>query len=584
MYQRRLDFQNEGPKKGPDFDALCSRFVKLEKLLLSKNLFENQGVNVDMAKSRGQPRDNKSPSCNRPQVHRRKRAREQDGHDLVMEERPILTRTRSSVSFTKKAATIPSLEDDVKAEVNLNSTIGPPHRDFSKISTIPAQTYSQPAIETETKLLARDKMRLFDRYKELTRRFQVLQQKMHNLRQNEVYKVSLNCEKGEATFPMEPGHVDVEPLERFKSRTKALHELGDVPASVKNLRLSAGTRAENLITKSNFQNGGGALHEKVAQARLVQHDHLNHQGLLKEYRQIDDRELRCAGAKTSKSKEVGAQEVNDEDENSRRLRLRRRKSWIDSTTRDGNPKEMEDETKARLRTFSVLYMQAMAKKDKLSLGDTQETRRKRRKSSICMKRRDYLPREKYATRRPDLEALQAMKSMAKKSVAQVQTIGSIPSIPVGFKFTSRAEMVVAGMHSNWRYAIDYISHQERSALQWLPISCRYAELPIAVCVVTCAKSSRPGANADEIIFTQEKRRGANGESEPDRSLVSSLGTLSLRNSITSKNPVRVLKRCTAKLGFANAYIYEGLYQVTGCVDFRSAAGIPMYSFTLHRLG
>lgn len=583
MYQRRLDSQDKGSKNGPDFDALCSRFAKLEKLLLSKNLFENQGVKVDMAKSRERPRDNKNPSCNRSQVHKRKRAREQDGHDLVMAERPILTRTRNSLSIPTKAATIPNLEDDVEAELNLNSANDPPQKDFSKISSIPAHTFSQPAIETETKLVSHDEMRLFDRYKELKRRFQLLQQKMHNLRQNEGFKVSLNCEKGEATFPMEPGHVDVEPVERFKSRTKALHELGNVPASVKNLRLATGTRAENLVTKSDFQNGGGALLEKVGQARLVPHD-LNHRGLLKEYRQIDDRVLRCVGAKTSKSKDVGAQEVIDEDENPRRLRLRRSKSWIDSTTGVGNPKEMEDKTKARLRTFSILYMQAMAKKDKLSHADTLETRRKRRKSSICMKRRDYLPREKYATRRPDLEALQATMSMAKNSVAQVKTIGSIPSIPVGFKFTSRAEMVVAGMHSNWRYAIDYISHQERSALQWLPISFRYAELPIAVCVVTCAKSSHPGANADEIIFTQEKRRGANGESEPDRSLMSSLGTLSLRNSITSKNPVRVLKRCTAKLGFANAYIYEGLYQVTGCVDFRSSAGIPMYSFTLHRLG
>ena len=583
MYQRRLNLQNEGPKNGPDFDALCSRFDKLEKLLLSKNLFENQGVKVDMEKSREQPRDSKNPSGNRSQVHRRKRAREQDGHDLIMEERPTSTRRRNSVSFPTKAATIPNLEDDVKAEAKLNLTNDPPQRDFSKISTIPAHTFSQPAIETKTKLVSRDEMQLFDRYEQLKRRFQVLQQKMHNLRQNEGFKVSLNCEKGEATFPMEPGHVDVEPVERFNGRTKALHELGDVPASVKNIRLTAGTRAEDLITKSNFQNGGGALHEKVAQARLVQHD-LNHRGLIKEYRRIDDRELRGVGAKTSKSKDVGAQEVNIEDENSRQLRVRRSKSWIDSTTGDGNPKEMEDKTKARLRTFSVLYMQAMAKKDKLSHRDTQETRRKRRKSSICMKRRDYLPREKYATRRPDLEALQATMSMAKNSAAQVQTIGSIPSIPVGFKFTSRAEMVVAGMHSNWRYAIDYISHQERSALHWLPICFRYAELPIAVCVVTCAKSSHPGANADEIIFTQEKRRGANGESEPERSLVSSLGTLSLRNSITSKNPVRVLKRCSAKLGFANAYIYEGLYQVTGCVDFRSSAGIPMYSFTLHRLG
>lgn len=105
MYQRRLDSQDKGPKNGPDFDALCSRFAKLEKLLLSKNLFENQGVKVDMAKSRERPRDNKNPSCDRSQVHKRKRAREQDGHDLVMEERPILlTRTRNSLFVSDESS------------------------------------------------------------------------------------------------------------------------------------------------------------------------------------------------------------------------------------------------------------------------------------------------------------------------------------------------------------------------------------------------------------------------------------------------------------------------------------------------
>jgi hypothetical protein len=207
-----------------------------------------------MAKSRERPRDNKNPSCDRSHVHKRKRAREQDGHDLVMEERPILlTRTRNSLSFLTKAATTPNLEDDVEAELNLNSANDPPQKDFSKISSIPAHTFSQPAIETKTKRVSHDEMRLFDRYKELKRRFQLLQQKMHNLRQNEGFKVSLNCEKDEATFPMEPGHVDVEPMERFKSRTKALHELGNVPASIKNLRLATGTRAEtysNSISKT----------------------------------------------------------------------------------------------------------------------------------------------------------------------------------------------------------------------------------------------------------------------------------------------------------------------------------------------
>ncbi|KAL7167075.1 hypothetical protein ACSBR2_037696 [Camellia fascicularis] len=165
-----------------------------------------------------------------------------------------------------------------------------------------------------------------------------------------------------------------------------------------------------------------------------------------------------------------------------------------------------------------------------------------------------LKKQGYLSRRPDLKAAQTVRAKGKEVNTGKQIIGLVPGVDVGDEFQYRVELALVGIHCLYQAGIDYMKH---------------GGMIIATSIVASGGYVEDLDNPDVLIYFGHGGNitGRDEQQPEDQKL--ERGNLALKNSISAKNPVRVicgsketkLSTLDARAKIVLTYIYDGLYTV-----------------------
>ncbi|KAL7188474.1 hypothetical protein ACSBR1_038351 [Camellia fascicularis] len=165
-----------------------------------------------------------------------------------------------------------------------------------------------------------------------------------------------------------------------------------------------------------------------------------------------------------------------------------------------------------------------------------------------------LKKQGYLSRRPDLKAAQIIRAKGKEVNTGKQIIGSVPGVDVGDEFQYRVELALVGIHRLYQAGIDYMKH---------------GGMIIATSIVASGGYADDLENPDILIYSGHGGNitGQDKQQPEDRKL--ERGNLALKNSISAKNPVWVIRgsketklsTLDARAKIVLTYTYDGLYTV-----------------------
>ncbi|KAI5655786.1 hypothetical protein M9H77_32973 [Catharanthus roseus] len=178
-------------------------------------------------------------------------------------------------------------------------------------------------------------------------------------------------------------------------------------------------------------------------------------------------------------------------------------------------------------------------------------------------------------KRIDLEAVKIMKNK-KKEVGGKKYLGAVPGVEVGDEFQYRVELAMVGVHRLYQAGIDYMKHNG---------------MHVAISVVASGAYSDDMEDADSLIYSgQGGNTPGKDKKREDQKL--ERGNLALRNSITTKNPVRVIHgmketkstdSSDSKSKIVTTYVYDGLYTVEHYWPEKGKHGNQVFMFKLKRI-
>ncbi|XP_059639181.1 histone-lysine N-methyltransferase, H3 lysine-9 specific SUVH6-like [Cornus florida] len=168
------------------------------------------------------------------------------------------------------------------------------------------------------------------------------------------------------------------------------------------------------------------------------------------------------------------------------------------------------------------------------------------------------------TRRIDLEAINEIKKKGKEFDTGKKILGPVLGVEVGDEFQYRVELALIGVHRPYQGGIDYMP---------------YGGEIIATSIVASGCYDDDLDNADVLIYSGQggKPKGRHKQPE-DQKLVR--GNLALKNSISVKNPVRLIR---GYRGMVMTYSYDGLYNVKRYWQEPGPHGKLVYKFELTRI-
>ncbi|XP_059639178.1 histone-lysine N-methyltransferase, H3 lysine-9 specific SUVH5-like [Cornus florida] len=180
------------------------------------------------------------------------------------------------------------------------------------------------------------------------------------------------------------------------------------------------------------------------------------------------------------------------------------------------------------------------------------------------------------SKRIDLEAIKILKEKQKGFNTGKQILGAVPGVRVGDEFQYRVELVLIGMHRRYQDGIDYMT---------------YGGQIIATSIVASGGYDDDLDNADVLIYSGQGGKPVGRDKLPeDQKLVK--GNLALKNSISVKNPVRVIRgsretkassSSDARAKMVMTYTYDGLYNVKRYWQEPGPHGKLVYKFKLTRI-
>ncbi|KAL1213432.1 Histone-lysine N-methyltransferase, H3 lysine-9 specific SUVH6 [Cardamine amara subsp. amara] len=198
-----------------------------------------------------------------------------------------------------------------------------------------------------------------------------------------------------------------------------------------------------------------------------------------------------------------------------------------------------------------------------------------------LQEQEALPKDKKKKGlRVDFEAAKILKSKGKCHNEGVQIMGPVPGVEVGDEFQYRMEMNVLGVHRPTQGGIDYM---------------KVGEDILATSIVASGGYDDELDNSDILTYTgqggnivQAKKKGEELKEPEDQKLKQ--GNLALVNSVTKKNPVRVIRgknHATLESSGRDAknggYIYDGLYLVEEFWQETGSHGKLVFKFKLRRM-
>lgn len=179
----------------------------------------------------------------------------------------------------------------------------------------------------------------------------------------------------------------------------------------------------------------------------------------------------------------------------------------------------------------------------------------------------------YLRRRIDLQADKIIRARGVKTGKQL--IGSVPGVEVNDQFQYRVELALVGVHRPYQGGIDYMKH---------------GEMIIATSIVSSGSYADDLDNPDVLVYSGQGGNVVGKVKRPEDQKLQR-GNLALKNSISVKNPVRVVhgfKETKASGSDASekivlTYNYDGLYTVERYWQVFGPHGKLVYMFELKRM-
>ncbi|XP_052170276.1 histone-lysine N-methyltransferase, H3 lysine-9 specific SUVH4-like [Diospyros lotus] len=179
------------------------------------------------------------------------------------------------------------------------------------------------------------------------------------------------------------------------------------------------------------------------------------------------------------------------------------------------------------------------------------------------------------SKRIDMEAAKIIRAKGKEVNTGKHMIGSVPGVEVGDEFQYRVELALVGIHRLYQAGIDYMKHEG---------------MIIATSIVASGGYPDELDNPDVLIYSGQGGNVTAKDKEPqDQKL--ERGNLALKNSISVKNPVRVIRgfkemktsHSDSKAKLASTYTYDGLYKVERYWHEVGSHGKLVFKFELKRV-
>nr|GMC83091.1 histone-lysine N-methyltransferase, H3 lysine-9 specific SUVH6-like [Ipomoea batatas] len=183
------------------------------------------------------------------------------------------------------------------------------------------------------------------------------------------------------------------------------------------------------------------------------------------------------------------------------------------------------------------------------------------------------------TKRIDLEASKIIKAKGKEVNTGNVILGEVPGVEVGDEFQYRVELALVGIHRLYQAGIDSMKHAETG-------------LTIAVSIVASGGYADDMDDPDVLRYSGQGGNLISKAKTPEDQKLER-GNLALRNSISVKNPVRVIRgykdlkpseSVDAKPKVATIYVYDGIYTVQNYwTEKEGKHGKMVFMFELRRV-
>ncbi|KAL2517665.1 putative histone-lysine N-methyltransferase [Abeliophyllum distichum] len=190
--------------------------------------------------------------------------------------------------------------------------------------------------------------------------------------------------------------------------------------------------------------------------------------------------------------------------------------------------------------------------------------------SICRKCSQDEAKSENQPKRIDLLAVEIIKNRKMEVNTGKKILGEVPGVEVGDEFQYRAELAIVGIHRPYQAGIDSMKHKGIS---------------VANSIVDAGVYAGDKHNADVIIYSGQ---GGNivEKNKPPEDQKLKKGNLALKNSISAKTPVRVIrgrKETKPSSKLVTTYVYDGLYTVDRYWQETGPHGKLVYMFELRRI-
>ncbi|KAK4355895.1 hypothetical protein RND71_024866 [Anisodus tanguticus] len=185
-------------------------------------------------------------------------------------------------------------------------------------------------------------------------------------------------------------------------------------------------------------------------------------------------------------------------------------------------------------------------------------------------------KSKQGPNRIDLQAAKIIKEKGKEVNTGQHILGEVPGVEVGDEFQYRVELAIVGVHRLYQAGIDYM--KQRGML-------------IAISIVSSGVYDDGLEDADVLIYSGQGGNVVGKVKTPEDQKLER-GNLALKNSISVKNPVRVIRgsketktseSMDGKGKVVTTYVYDGLYNVENYWTEQGPKGKMVFMFKLVRI-
>ncbi|XP_022881555.1 histone-lysine N-methyltransferase, H3 lysine-9 specific SUVH6-like [Olea europaea var. sylvestris] len=190
--------------------------------------------------------------------------------------------------------------------------------------------------------------------------------------------------------------------------------------------------------------------------------------------------------------------------------------------------------------------------------------------SICRQYSQDETKSENQLKRIDLQAAKIIKAAKREVNTGRPILGEVPGVEVGDEFQYRVELAIVGIHRLYQTGIDSMKHNGIS---------------VANSIVDAGVYSGDKHNAEVMIYSGHGGNIVGKNKQPEDQKLER-GNLALKNSISTMNPVRVIRgwKETNRSGkLVTMYVYDGLYTVNRYWQETGPHGKLVFMFELRRI-